>query len=130
MNRQQTMILTVVILGTLANIYGAVTRKPTKLKPNPDHSILTPVAGGLVVAIFLVAIATSESAATLAELFALAFFITSMADNGTDLINLITQVVRNPAQATSATDPRTPNPPTQGPITQAPGAASGGRGPA
>jgi hypothetical protein len=127
MNRQQSMILAVVLFGTLANMYGAVTRKPTKLKPNPDHSILTPVAGGLVVAIFLVAIASSESAATLAELFALAFFITSMADNGTDLINLVTQVVRNPGQTTSATDPRTAPAPTEGPLPQQPG-ASGGRG--
>lgn len=127
MNRQQTLILTVVIFGTLANIYGAVTRKPTKLKPNPDHSILTPVAGGLVVAIFLVAIAQSESAATLAELFALAFFITSLADNGTDLLDLITTTVRNPGQTTSATDPRTQTPPTQGTIPQT-GGAAGGRG--
>lgn len=71
----QTGILTMGIVATLVNMYGSVKR---------DKPIEVPVFGGFVVVAILLGV--GQAAPTIAKLFALAYLITSLSENGTDLL--------------------------------------------
>jgi hypothetical protein len=86
MNNRQLVVLSLMIGAAIANIYGAVTAKP---KPR-DPTIV--IAASLIVTVPLVGFAQSEGqAGEIAELFAAAYFITSMALNATPFLDLVTK---------------------------------------
>ena len=80
-------VITMGVLATLANIYGAVTH---------NRTITIPVIGGFVVTTILLAV--SRPAPRLAELFAGAYFITSLLTNGAPAIEMVNKLIGEEAQ--------------------------------
>lgn len=82
-------VITLCVLATLANIYGAVTHNKT---------VSIPIIGGFVVTTLL--LVASRPVPKLAEMFAGAYFITSILTNGMPAFDTINKVVGATAQAT------------------------------
>lgn len=95
MNRSQTVVLTLCVLATVANAYGAVKR---------SQAIVEAVVGGFIVTIILLAIAEAEKASVIAEAFAGAFMVTSVSENGTELFTAIAKLSTNNAEGKAATN--------------------------
>lgn len=83
----QDGVITLCVLATLANIYGAVTH---------NRTITIPIVGGFVVTTILLFVA--RPVPKLAEMFAGAYFITSMLTNGGPAIDTLNKVVGSTAQ--------------------------------
>lgn len=83
-------ILAMGITATIVNLYGAVKKgRPIEL----------PVFGGFVVVAILLGI--GNAAPDIGKLFALAFLITSLSENGTTLLGNITQIDTTGVQQSS-----------------------------
>ena len=85
----QDGVITMCVLATLANIYGAVTNQRT---------VSIPIIGGFVVSTILLGV--SRPLPKLAEMFAGAYFITSMFTNGAPIFDTVNHLVGQGAQAT------------------------------
>lgn len=81
-------VITMCVLATLANIYGAVRANKT---------VTIPIFGGFVVTTILLVV--SRPVPKLAEMFAGAFFITSMLTNGAPVLDTVNELVGQSAQA-------------------------------
>ena len=86
-------VITMCVLAMLANIYGAVHQNKT---------ITIPVIGGFVVTTLLLIVA--QPAPKLAEMFAGAYFITSLLTNGAPAIDTLNKVVGTTAVAVKPTN--------------------------
>lgn len=81
MNRSQSLIIGVTVVATLVNSYGAVKK---------GNTVAIPVLGGFVASTILLGL--SYGVPQVAEMFALAFGVTSLSVNGGDLFALLSDL--------------------------------------
>jgi hypothetical protein len=126
MTRGQSAVIVMGLAATAVNMFGAV-RKAQPGDPNPTA---LPLFGGLVVTTAL--LAAAGPLGTIAEAFAAAYLVTSVARNGNDLIDLVTgttSALRSKSGSTvgAAPLPTGPGTPTA-PAAHTVGGISSGRG--